>query len=369
MSIRCGKKLTTTFLTTLFAVALPCVTQAVPSISSAYGIFNEGGTVTLEGTGFGGKGPNIVLFDNFEKGTTGASIKTGEGSATIGRWTELAAAKPYYTNSTKVSGNLAFQADQSKSWMTGAYLTLPTPITDGQEIFATWWLYLPPNNNLPGEGNSAGVNWKQVWINRTTELDDLVVPTMLGSNSWFINGNNSPYSSWLSTSFTKGRWTRFMIWIKVGYSGDGNVHFWDLTDTGPVQRVNQNNVSVLYNNGYFTRYVLNAYGRATSNCYPTFDDVYVATGTNTRARVEIGNQPTYNNSSKLAISTVTSWSDDKITFTFRKGSFADGQKAYLFVFDGNGQPSAGFPFVVGGEGGEAGTSPFLTAPQNLRVIE
>lgn len=372
MSMRCGKKLATTFLTTLFAVALPCVTQAVPSISSTSGIFAEGNTVTINGSGFGTSGPNIVLFDNFEGGTNGQTIKTGTGSATIGQWTNGQGTR-YYTNSTKVSGHLAFQADHTYGWSHGVNASLPTPVTQGQEIFATWWLYIPAGDRLPGEsgcaacpnGGEDGINWKQVWIMQDTSKDDLVVPTMLGTTNWNINGNNSPYSHWLSTSFTKGRWTRYMVWMKVGYANDGNVHFWDLTDSGPVQKINDNNVSVLNNGGSFLWYKLNPFGRQCCNCHPTFDDVYVATGTNTRARIEIGNQPTYNASTKLAISTVTSWSNTNITFTFRQGSFTNGEQAYLFVFDGNGQGSTtGLPFIVAGSGSES-----LSVPTNLIIVK
>ena len=73
------------------------------------------------------------------------------------------------------------------------------------------------------------------------------------------------------------------------------------------------------------------------------DDVYLAVGANSAARVEIGNKSVYTSCTKMAISTPTSWSDGRINFTVREGNFQPGEKAFVFVVDSNNNFSAGYP--------------------------
>ncbi len=107
-----------------------------------------------------------------------------------------------------------------------------------------------------------------------------------------------------------------------------------------------------------------------------FDDFYVATGPNARARVEIGNQPVYQDCTNLAIITPTNWRNNAITATVRAGSFQSGE-AYLFVVDANGNVSNGLGVKINGnydgEGGGADTTPpedvvgFAAQPGNGQV--
>ena len=74
----------------------------------------------------------------------------------------------------------------------------------------------------------------------------------------------------------------------------------------------------------------------------TYDDIYVATGPNAAARIEIGDAPTYKKSRNLAISTPQTWSDSQIVFTLRAGPFTDFSHAYLYVVDANNNVSKGY---------------------------
>lgn len=372
--MRCSKKLTTTFLTTLFAVALPCVTQAAPLISSASGTFAEGSTVTINGSGFGVSGPNVVLFDNFELGTVGAPLMTGVGSAVIGQWYSKTGTT-YYTNTTKISGNQSFQADHASGWSHHGEVLLPVPTT---EIFISWWKYIPAGDNWPGETTNS-VNWKQMWIMRADSVDnDNWIPALQdGGTQWTLGGNNGQICGigscqrWLSNTTNvnqvKGKWHRNWIWMKGDPSQNyqGTLEYWTLREFGVHLSGWAYQANLLNSGGYWERLHMNAYGRQTPNSHPTFDDIYVATGPNARARIEIGNNSTYNGSTNLAISTPNSWSNNQITFTFRRGSFTAGQQAYLYVFDSNGVVnSQGFPFNVGGSG-----SASLSTPTNLTIIQ
>ena len=74
----------------------------------------------------------------------------------------------------------------------------------------------------------------------------------------------------------------------------------------------------------------------------TYDDIYVATGPNAAARVEIGDAPTYKGSRNLAISTPQTWNDNQIVFTLRAGPIMDFSHAYLYVVDANNNVSKGY---------------------------
>jgi len=86
----------------------------------------------------------------------------------------------------------------------------------------------------------------------------------------------------------------------------------------------------------------------TPNCRLVFDDMYLATGPNANARVEIGDKPVYSDCTKLFLGTTTSWSNSRITFNVNRGNFASGQSAYLYVIDANNQVSNAYPLKFSG---------------------
>jgi len=91
-----------------------------------------------------------------------------------------------------------------------------------------------------------------------------------------------------------------------------------------------------------------------------FDDVFFD---HTRARVEIGNAPTWTATTIREIQIPVSWSSTSITVQTNITAFAPGSTAYLFVVDASGAVSGGFPITVGGSGVS------VAAPQNLRLVK
>ncbi|MDY6839761.1 MAG: DNRLRE domain-containing protein [Thermodesulfobacteriota bacterium] len=86
------------------------------------------------------------------------------------------------------------------------------------------------------------------------------------------------------------------------------------------------------------------------------DDVFIQVGG--RQRVEIGDNSFWSSCTYRDIQIPTYWSDNGITIKFNKGSFNQGQTAYLFVVDENGNVnSQGHPIVIGGGGGGDDTAP------------
>ena len=310
-----------------------------PSVSSVSGTISQWQTITVSGSSFG-SGPNVVLFDDFELGTDGEDIMTGSGSARYGQWNATTGIN-YYDNTYSVSGSLAFQADHSSGWVNYAECLLPNGTMD---VFGCWWLYIPSGDKIPGEDTQDSTNWKTVWLQGAgTNDDDQTLPTFLDGGSKVIAGNDSPFSDWITIGFQKGEWKRVWVWIEGGYSSDGACHFWELDDpNGVIQRSDENNVSTMYSGGDRERIRMNGYGRTTQNCHPTFDDFYVATGSNARARVEIGNDSTYADCTAIAICVPTSWSSSSITAKVNVGGLDAQDDWYLFVTDADEDVSSGY---------------------------
>ena len=316
-----------------------------PSITGISGVLEEDNQVYISGVNFGNNGPKVVLFDDFEDGVLGSPIKTGEGSASFGQW-HIEVGNTTYSNAESVSGNKAFRADMSDHWLKYTQVLLPdTPL----DVFVSYWLLIPEGDKIPGEDSSEGINWKTTWLQgEGTVDDDQVIPALL-SSSWTLFGNNTPYTGWPSAPYlVKGKWKHFKVWIKGGYNNDGEVKLWHLDHNGPLsQTLNQTSVSTMYAGGARERIRFNGYGRSTNNCHPMFDDVYVATGPNGQARIEVGDNINYLECSNIAVSVPTSWSDNNINAVLHTGSFPPGD-AFLFVVNSQGEVSQGFSFEIGG---------------------
>jgi hypothetical protein len=112
---------------------------------------------------------------------------------------------------------------------------------------------------------------------------------------------------------------------------------------------------------------MSGYGRTCPghSCKSYFDDVYVAVGPNSRARVEIGDASTYTSNHKLTMVTPTSWSGTNITGTVRAGSFTSGN-AYVYVTDSTGAVNSNGYAVTFGSGSSDTMPP--SAPSGLSVI-
>lgn len=344
----------TKILLCFFFLLISFIINAQPQIIDISGAFFNGETITIKGLDFGSQGPNIIVFDDFEKGENNKTILLGEGSAAYGNWT--ASGNPettYYTSSTSVSGNLSFQANAEiyYSWIRAS---LPIHTTD---VFVAWWLYLPSEDNYPGY-NSDRINWKQMWIQgESTTDDDLVVPTALGSEpnqlqNWLICGNEQDpgYINYVTGTmdFRKGEWKRVWIWLD-GDSEHGNIEFYAMSELSGMRSVKEYGIPTLKSDGYFERVHVNGYASSAPNCHPTFDDVYIACGTSARARVEIGNKPIYDSCTNLTFAIPQNWTDILISAEFCEGSFNQGETAYVYVFDANGNHNLeGYPISIAG---------------------
>ena len=79
------------------------------------------------------------------------------------------------------------------------------------------------------------------------------------------------------------------------------------------------------------------YGNSLNNPGGVYDDVYLATGANAAARVEIGDASEYEDCTELSIMPSVSWADSEIKVIVKtKGNQTISQK-YLFIFNGENE--------------------------------
>lgn len=350
------------------AIALciaPFIASADPSITGVTGTISNGQTITITGTGFGANGPTVLLFDDFEGGTNGNQLSTS--LAEVGAWTSIQSPTfTSYSNANKVSGTLAARFNIN------GYPTNQHPVIMAQtasafdSFFVSYWYMLPTGNTFPGDG-TGGVNWKVVWVTKDDAVDDADLTIMgQGWDWWHMFGNDPVHATYDSStyrlangttsySYSDGRWDRMAWWTKgaEGTTGETNITLtntlgtwsaWNVTGVATLNEGDSNKRRQFYVNGYV---------RDTPNSYPTFDDVYIATGPYARARVEIGNANTYSGSTVLTVCTTPAgsssgyWSDTSISCTVRQGGISNGN-AWVYVTDINGVTSSGQAITFGG---------------------
>ncbi|MPZ18416.1 MAG: hypothetical protein GEV06_10955 [Luteitalea sp.] len=182
-------------------------------------------------------------------------------------------------------------------------------------------------------------------------------PRLKDNHTWFGAEGTNPV----------GRWAKHEIIAKWSAGSDGMLVIYDngkkvleyqgRTDGAPGTK----RVEAI---GGFGR----PYGKPNNWRY--FADLYFDT---TLARVMLGNASSLERSTKREVQIATQWADSSITLSVNLGVFNQGETAYLYVVDSDGNVNEeGYPIKVGGSGGgDPGPGPDPTtpkAPVGLRVV-
>lgn len=333
--------------------------QAVPLVSHVAGTIADGASLTIAGTGFGTTGPNIVLFDDFDGGADGNPLSNSVVNAKVGIWRDVSSGiGPYYPTYSTLqshSGLLALRQNwgSGSGQQEGGRWAAPAIAGTIQQIYFSFWTYLPMGQNVPGACCGIGANWKVWWLSSDDMVQNdfaseiITDPPASTSLCWVDGTQNRGCYGYAPFDFQKGRWQRWEVFL-TGSTTNGTGKLW-FTHSGGARILWGSISGRTLDDGTSGWGYLHfpGFGRYDSNSNTFYDDVYVSTGPGAQARVEIGDSPTYAGSSNLAVSTVTSWSDGVIEATVRAGSFSSGA-AYLYVVDANGEVNAnGYPVALG----------------------
>lgn len=320
------------------------------AITSVTGKIANGKSIFVVGTDFGTTGPTIAVFDDFEKGTNGNAISTTAGSAQVNEWDVVQ--NPTYSTAQAHGGSLSCQFDFGDAYNYGGDRQLSVNTTGATKIYMSFWMLVPSDSYIPGVNTEDGGNWKFAMITGDPWAESDYVIVLEGDvggdfqtpNPWY-DATGLGETGYGVCSLQKGRWHRWE-WHAVGStSGAGVMQIWE-TNSGQARRScgGDTDLTTLHSGDTWDYVDFPAYARIDETAINYHDDIYIATGDNCLARVEIGNNATYTSCTNLAVCTPTAWSGTGITLTARSGSFSTGT-VYLFVVDKDGNASSGFSLV------------------------
>jgi hypothetical protein len=333
---------------TLFASAV----LAQPFVSSVDTSQLGAGKLTINGTGFG-LGPSVNLFDNFESSTAQDGDIIPLNSPIIGAWSVINT-PPVYTSVDSHSGS------RSSKMVNNPQLRFD--FKPGiQEAFLSYWVRVPNGTNFPGASTpgvfSSTSSWKHAWfidLDYTGQSSDLWAPAHYGNGGFNISGNDSyTINSNLGNAWWSwNSWVRIAVWLRADPSnptGPGDVLFHTVSQEKGVAE-NWMNKAVFDADGTSLKEFkyLNVPGWIKSGA-PLYDDIYLASGPNAIAHVELTDSANYSQSHMVAIQPSTSWSSGKIVVDVNQGGFSSLSNVYLFVWDKDGNRNAtGYPLSAGG---------------------
>jgi hypothetical protein len=347
------------------AVSGPVRWTSVPSGDPAIsgvtgGSLSHGETVTISGTNFGFKsqGPPLI-WETFESGSNGQLVRDVVG------W------QPYSENrggaiySTLLSHGGA-NSVYSDALVYGDYFGSNKATVEGAHdiLFSScWWR---TNNVTVGDDRglikltrfSTTENWYQgrgvpfiSGMSAGSGGGGSQSPQVgyYNSSAVEVYTNVGPGGAYLSAPFNA--WTRVDLASQLSTAGASDGWIWGAI-TGPTSRSVKAGYSIATRGSGQTfqfkgillptmstnQYAATPYGDYQLYC----DDVYVD---NTLARVEIGNESTYDECTHLEIQIPSAWSATSVTIEANTGSFANGP-AYLFVIDEDGTASAGQAITI-----------------------
>lgn len=359
--------------------------EAQPSISSVSGVAEQGQQLRIVGSGFGSKasaGP--LVYDDFESGTDGQliagnppAVRNISGNWTWSDYANKASNRPRYSRVvTRPNSSLS----ANMSYGSGAYnnsLEIIRNIQEsGGEVYFSFWRY-------HRKTSTAWSRNVKPWIVYGSTGYHPVAYDGWGSPSQGDGGFRNSVQDAGSTGSTlwggpnlssiDGQWIRIEGYLKQSSPGgnDGAFQIWIHTDSSPNISLVQSSTSYTTrsSNNYWRQWHFGSYHAtddpSTASAEVYLDSLYFDTS---RARIEIGNSPTWSGSSRREVQIAKSWSSGSIDFELGLGAFQPGQTAYVFVVDANGQASSqGFPITIGGSVAPPPPAADPEPPNNVEV--
>ncbi len=336
--------------------------MATPFVASGTGTFSDGSSYTISGSGFGHKNQAAPWkYDNFSSGAPGATL-TGWSllssndygpaidptySTDYLRPNSTRSAECHFENLQYASNFGLISAQQTtKYYIDGWYLEyqqdFPDTVISNDKQFRAYG----PHSGFPEALMSHNCDPRQCMWQDTP------------GDGGVGCGRNTYYFPWHYTS-AEGQWVHLQAyWTCSSAPGvaDGITQLWidgtkyiDLSDFCDRDTSYPN----MFQQLWFGHYMKHNSEPPTCNgdhevADTYWSDVYVDT---TRARVEIGDQPTYDSCVHREIQIPTAWTAGSITFTVHHGSFGSNADVYLFVSDSTGAVNpTGYPVSLGGGG-------------------
>jgi hypothetical protein len=342
--------------------------QAQPIVYTTSGVFSHKSIVTASGSGFGSKStvPPVVWDDasgtNILDKWDGAWPDTNPAANLSYRLPQRGISLPHARDTRYIAGAHRDNDGPEAGYNVILFKTR-TISSFPAYTYASWyqraddaWVFGEDNNFKTfavSTGNSPYESPTDYWYlayntpwpdSRTSAASyifgtkdpahgsNIRLPDANGHNQWWDEAAN-PMS---------GVWTKVEMEIKYTPQNDGYIKLWENGDlrvdySGPTDHM-PGTVRTEGIGGYARMY-------GQPNNWRYFADVYLDYS---RARIILGNAPTYSASTIHEVQVPTSWSDSSVSFVVNLGKLADDAIAYLYVVDANGEVNEmGMPVHAG----------------------
>ena len=334
---------------------------AKPFIQNINGALESDGTVSISGSGFGSHNLNVEWRGNdIEEGQAGAFLTSKDNWY----YTEMPNddwIAPKYSTSFAHSGKQSLEVDLTNHWQCPLRYDSGMEITPGATLFASWWVYI---SDLTGDGQ-----WKMFRINWQNDIQDdypqVVMFNWYNANALYVRPgpkvSSNVVKDYPAYPDEPGRWYRMDVVIKESSIGgsDGFISTYthDPENGNAIRISTESNIMTYYSGERYHQWFLwqNYRGNGLSSLRIFLDDLYIQP--ETQARVEIGDDENWANCTWREIQIPTVWSSNTITFQVNQGRFNNGEMAYLFVVDAEGNASNGHAITLG----------VPASPSNLRI--
>lgn len=353
----------------LFVIIPYCFSSPVhgaPSVNSVNGSFTDGAAVSIAGNSLGANSLDFEwVGDDIEQGTLGQQPIWNKWVFNFGPNT--------ITYSYAHSGTKSlYNSLNSGTYAAVMRYNYGSQISYNKDIFMSWWV----RRIHVGDGQ-----WKLFRVSFDNDIQDTATPQFKMFN-WY-NGNQFFINSGPGTDATDGcngcgirypgdnAWYRLDVEVKTSsaHGAGGGIYKYSMYDPENDQQV----YSITFNdvvsfnddNDYYQWFMWQNYiGNGITSQETWTDDMFIQVGS--WARTELCDSSSWNTRTQCEIQIPSAWSDSSITFTANQGSFNNGDTAYLFVVDENGEVNAsGYPITIGESSFDI-TAP--NAPTNLSVL-
>ncbi len=316
---------------------------------------------TLSGSGFG-EGPNVVIFDDFQRAP--ANTATPLDRSLIGSWTRRGIYAGIGQIVEEVDGNRATTLNDPQYRDVQMNATLIKEFESAQNIYISWSAKTPnqifPRANAPYTFPS-GSTFKMTWLVDGYNIQrdgffDMVLPTHVSGGAIF-DGNEFTleYVSGFSSWWDFDNWVNISAGLLAGedpVNDNGVIYFRTSSERhGTAERRSTNRpifqagVTTQFNQIRFHGWSGN--GQSCCSWQMYYDNIYVATGPNAFARIDIADSPTYSDAKNIVTVPATSWSESQITFKVHESMIDTGVPRYVFKIDKDGNYSeTGIPICA-----------------------
>jgi hypothetical protein len=360
----------------------PVFANSSPSITGLSGTAADRANITISGSSFGRNVLDIEWTgNNIETGLVGENFS--KSSWTVDGTSGGTAFYPSkYSDAMAHSGTKSIISQYPEESYYGCGYGYDYGSEFG-EFYATWWVYFDHVDSL-GQWKkwrlSSGPSWTKYnadiyennWYKEDGSHRQSVVILTCGAEYYgdCYPGEDSGLK-WILGQPTD-TWVRIELYAKessepgvrdgtyiLNYYFEGeaprNVFNWDKTVITRAAGISER-----WRYMKFQNYWGNIQGGDGTKEKIYIDDIFIQIGS--QARVEIGDNATWANCTHKEIQVPSAWSNTSITATINQGSFNNGDSAYLFVVDGDGNASNGYPITI------AGSAP-PSPPSGLKVVD